>query len=60
MKVPLLIPDLNLDSYLCSAVKIKLYEGGNQYNSKQDLWERIKTTMSDIEPAELKKKKPNA
>ena len=36
-------------------VKIKLYECGIQYNSKVDLWEAIKTTMSEIEPIEAKK-----
>ena len=34
---------------------MKLYEGGKQYNSKADLWEAIKTTMSEIESAEVKK-----
>ena len=34
---------------------MKLYEGGKQYNSKADLWEAIKTTLSEIEPAEVKK-----
>ena len=38
-----------------SIVKMKLYEGDKQYNIKADLWEAIKTTMSEIEPAEVKK-----
>ena len=50
-------PDLNSTENLFSVVKIKLYEGGKQYNSKADLGEAIKTTMSEIKPAEVKKKK---
>ena len=38
---------------------MKLYEGGKQYNSKADLWEAIKTTISEIEFAEGKKRKKN-
>ena len=34
---------------------MELYEGGKQYNNNADLWEVIKTTMSEIEPAEVKK-----
>ena len=34
---------------------MKLYEGGTQYNNKEDLWEAIKTTMLEIEPAEIEK-----
>ena len=34
---------------LWSIVKMKLYVGGKQYNSKANLWEAIETTMSDIE-----------
>ena len=30
-------------------------EGGKQYNRKADLWEAIKPTMLEIEPAEVKK-----
>ena len=48
-------PDLYLIKNLQSIVKMKLYEGGKQYNSKTDLWETIKITMSEIEPAEVKK-----
>ena len=33
---------------------MKLYEGGKQYNRKADLWEAMKTTMSESEPAEVK------
>ena len=34
---------------------MKLYEGSKQYNSKADLWEAIKTTMSENDLAEIKK-----
>ena len=47
--------DLNLIKNLLSIVKMKLYEGGKPYNSKADLWEPIKTTMSEIESVEVKK-----
>ena len=32
---------------------MKLYEIGKQYNKKADLWETIKTTMSDVKLAEV-------
>ena len=35
---------------------MKLYEDGKQYKRKTDTLEAIKTTMSEIEPAEIKKK----
>ena len=34
---------------------MKLYEGSKQYNCKADLWEAIKTTMSETEPTGVKK-----
>ena len=48
-------PDLNLIKNLWSIVKMKLYEGSKQYSSKADLWEAIKTTVSEIELVEVKK-----
>ena len=43
------------DRNLClSIVKMELYENGRQYNNKADLWEVIKTTMSETELVELK------
>ena len=51
-----LSPDLNLMENLWSIVKMKLYKGGIQYNSKSDPWEVIKTTMLEMELAEAKKK----
>ena len=51
---PLLSPDLNLIKNLCSSEKMNLYAGGKQYNRKADIMEAIKTTMLEIEPAELK------
>ena len=43
------------DQNLWSLVKMKLFEGGKQHDSKADLWKAIKTTMSEIDPAEVKK-----
>ena len=34
---------------------MKFYESSKQYNSKASLWEAIKTIMSEIELAEVKK-----
>lgn len=48
-------PDLNLIKNLWSFVQMKLYEGVKKYNSKEDIWEAIKTTFAEIEPAEVKK-----
>ena len=48
-------PDLNPIENLWSFSKMKLYEGVKQYNNKADLGKAIKTKMSDIEPAEVKK-----
>ena len=48
-------PDLNPIKNLWSIVKMKLYEGSKLYNSKADLWEAIKTTMSEIELVEVKR-----
>ena len=46
--------DLNLIKNLWSLVKMKLYNGSKPYNSKTDLWEAIKTSVLEIEPAEVK------
>ena len=37
--------DLNPIKNLWSIVKMKLYKGRKQHNSKADLWEAIKPTM---------------
>ena len=50
---------LDPNENLQSIVKMRLYEGGKQCNSKADLWEAIKTTMSEIEPVEVKYNKKN-
>ena len=50
-------PDLNLIENLWSLVKTKSHEGGKRFNKKTNLQEAIKTTLSEIEPAEAKKKK---
>ena len=47
-------PYLNLIKNLWSIMKVKLSQGYKQYNSKINLWEAIKTTMSEIDPAEVK------
>ena len=52
-------PDLNLIENSCSFVKMKLYEHCKQYNIKAELWEAIKTTLLEIEPAEVKKNYQN-
>ena len=54
--MPPLILDTNPIENLWLFVKVKLYEDGKQYNNKADQWEAIKRTMSEIEPAKLKKK----
>ena len=48
-------PVLNPNENKWSIVKMELYEGGKQYDSKADLWEAIKTTMIETEPSERKK-----
>ena len=35
-------------------VKMKLYKGSEQNNNTVDLWESIKTTTLEIEPAKIK------
>ena len=50
-------PDVKSIENLSSIGKMEFYEGGKQYNSKADQWESIKTTMSETESAEVKKKK---
>ena len=49
-------PDLNLTENLWSILKMKLYERSLLYNKKPDPWEAITTTISEIEPAVVKKK----
>ena len=56
MEWPPSSPDLNPIENLWSIVKLKLLGGGKQYSSKTDLCKAIKTIMSEIEPAEVKKK----
>ena len=55
MELPPSSPDLNLIENLWLIVKMKLYEGSKRYNSKADLWEAIKTTMSETKFADVKK-----
>lgn len=46
--------NLNLIENLWPIVKMTLYEGGKQYNSKVDIYKAIKATKSKTEPAEIK------
>ena len=50
MNWPANSPDLNPIANLWANVKAKLYEGGKQYNNKNDLGYSIKTNCSNIEP----------
>ena len=50
-------PELNSIKNLWSIMKMKLYKGGKQYNSKVDIWNAMKTFIEEIEPAEVKKLK---
>ena len=45
--------NLNPIENLQSIEKMKLYEGNKRYNSKANLWEEIKTTMSENEHTEF-------
>lgn len=42
-------PDLNPIEHLWSILKRKIYEGGQQYSSKQQLWEAILAFSNEIE-----------
>ena len=46
-------PDLNPIENLWSIIKRKVYENGHLFNSKKDLWERIKEVSSQISPEEV-------
>ena len=50
MNWPANSPDLNPIENLWAIVKAQLYNGGKQYNNKNDLWDSIKTIYSNIEP----------
>ena len=54
MNWPANSPDLNPIENLWAIVKANLYEGGKQYNNKNDLWDSIKTICSNIEPHTIK------
>ena len=53
MEWPPTSPDMNPIENLWSFEKMKLYEGGKQYNSKADQW-IANTTMLETELAEVK------
>lgn len=48
-------PDLNPIENLWSIIKQKIYEGGRQFTSKQQLWEAILTSCKDIKAETLQK-----
>lgn len=56
MEWPPSCSDVNPIKNIWSNVKIKLYECGKQYDSKPEIWEAIKSTMSKTEHAKVKKK----
>ena len=49
------LPDLNLTENLWSILKQKIYEGGRQFTSKQQLWEAILTSCKEIQAKTLQK-----
>ena len=48
MQWPACSPDLNPVENLWSILKRKLYSGGRQYTSKDDLWNAVLTAAKDI------------
>ncbi|MEM9078998.1 MAG: transposase [Bacteroidota bacterium] len=48
-------PDLNPIEQLWSILKRKVYEGGQQYNSKDVLWRKVEEAARAIRPSEIKK-----
>ena len=48
-------PDLNPIENLWSILKQKIYEGGRQFTSKQQLWEAILTSCKEIQAETLQK-----
>ena len=56
MEWPPSSPDLNLIGNLWSVVKMKLYKGAKQYNSKADIWKETKTITLESKLDKVKKK----
>ena len=48
-------PDLNPIENLWSILKQKIYEGGRQFTSKQQLWEAILTSCKEIQAETVQK-----
>ena len=44
-------PDLNCFENLWSILKMKVYAGGRQYSSKNELWETILDVCDNLEPS---------
>lgn len=55
MEWPLSSPDLNPIENLWGILKQKIYEGGRQFDSKQQLWEAILTSCKEIQAETLHK-----
>lgn len=51
--------ELNPNKNIWPIFKMILYEGGQEYDSKANLWEAGKKAMSEIGPGEWKKKLHN-
>ena len=54
MTWPPCYPDLNAIKQLWSILKFKVYEGGRQFTSKDDLWNKIIDAANTITPSQIK------
>ena len=53
MTWPAQSPDLNPNENLWSIIKRRVYPADEQYNSKDELWEAIKSVCAALEPQEI-------